>query len=124
MHRLVAENFIDNIENKIDVNHIDGNKSNNNLYNLEWCTRSENIKHAFKIGLSKISDNQKNRFIAMIKKQTGSNNPAARKIINTITGDIFNTIKEVLPLVNLKRTTFQAMLSNQNPNKTNFKYYD
>ncbi len=124
VHRLVAETFIDNIENKKDVNHIDGNKSNNNIFNLEWCTRSENIKHAFKNGLSKISENQKNRFIKMTKLQIGSNNPAARKLINTETGEIFDTIKEVLPLVNLKRTTFQAMLNNQNPNKTNFKYYE
>lgn len=124
VHRLVAETFIDNIENKKDVNHIDGNKANNNIFNLEWCTRSENIKHAFKNGFSKISENQKNRFIQMTKLQTGSNNPAARKLINTETGEIFDTIKEVLPLVNLKRTTFQAMLNNQNPNKTNFKYYE
>jgi hypothetical protein len=124
VHRLVAETFIDNPLNKKDVNHIDGNKSNNNIFNLEWCTRSENIKHAFKIGLSKISDNQKKRFTQMTKAQIGSKNPAARKIINIITGEVFNTIKEVLPLVNLKRTTFQAMLNNQNPNKTNFKYYE
>lgn len=60
----------------------------------------------------------------MTKSQTGGSNPAARKIINIITGDVFNTIKEVLPLVGLKRTTFQAMLNNRSPNKTNFKYYD
>ena len=124
VHRLVAETFIENTKNKKDVNHIDGNKSNNNISNLEWCTRSENIKHSFKNGLSKISENQKNRFIQMTKLQIGNNNPSAKKIINTLNGDIFNTIKEVLPLVYLKRTTFQAMLNNQNPNKTNFKYYE
>jgi hypothetical protein len=124
VHRLVAETFIDNIENKKDVNHIDGIKSNNNISNLEWCTRSENMKHAFRIGLNKISDKQKNRFIAMTKSQIGVNNPAARKLINTETREIFDTIKEVLPLVNLKRTTFQAMLNGQNPNKTKFKYYE
>jgi len=124
VHRLIAETFIPNNLNKKDVNHIDGNKLNNNVSNLEWCTRSENIKHAFRIGLKSISENQKNRFIEMTKSQTGSKNPSARKIINIITGQVFNTIKEVLPLVNLKRTTFQAMLNNQNPNKTNFKYYE
>ena len=53
IHRLVAIYFIDNPLNKKCVNHIDGNKINNNYLNLEWCTISENNKHAFNIGLKK-----------------------------------------------------------------------
>lgn len=53
IHRLVAKAFIPNPKNCTDVNHIDGNKQNNCLYNLEWCTRSENLKHAVNIGLVK-----------------------------------------------------------------------
>ena len=52
IHRLVALNFIPNTDNKTDVNHIDGNKHNNHYTNLEWVTRSENIKHAFNNGLN------------------------------------------------------------------------
>ena len=71
IHRLLATAFISNSDNLPEVNHIDGNKLNNNLSNLEWCTHLENMRHAFNSGLVErkpLTDEQK-KYISIRTKE-------------------------------------------------------
>ncbi len=69
VHRLVALHFLDVEPDKKYVNHIDGNKHNNCVSNLEWCTSSHNQAHAYKIGLRKslLSDDDKIKILTLRK---------------------------------------------------------
>jgi len=69
IHILVARAFVSNPENKPQVNHIDGNKLNNNACNLEWCTGKENIQHAFKHNLVTIYKGEDNSQAKLTNKQ-------------------------------------------------------
>ena len=67
LHRLIAKLFIPNVKKYQVVNHIDGDKLNNDYKNLEWTTHSKNNKHAYKIGLKKPLSNPK--FNAKLSRQ-------------------------------------------------------
>jgi hypothetical protein len=69
VHRLVAKAFILNLENKPEVNHINGIKDDNRVENLEWCTGSENSLHAYKNGLIQPKRGEKNGNSKLTDKQ-------------------------------------------------------
>jgi len=68
LHRLVAETFISNDQNKPCVNHLDGNKENNSVSNLEWCTHKENTHHMDKV-LGKLQRGERCRFAKINKDE-------------------------------------------------------
>lgn len=70
VHRLVSIHFIKNPDGKEDVNHIDGNKLNNHVSNLEWCTQKENSQHALKNKLFKPKIKISNDTVNRIRKDS------------------------------------------------------
>lgn len=91
IHRLVAEHFIENPNNKETVNHIDGNKENNTVNNLEWATFKEQNKHFYKNNL-KSRDNINKAVKAMNKAQ-------AKKVKCLNNGVIYESASEAARIV-------------------------
>lgn len=91
VHRIVAKTFIPNPNNYPMVNHIDGDKSNNAVSNLEWCTAGHNTRHAYKTGLAngdKIRDGRAQAQLRRIKTRkfeyASRANAMAREIMDAI----------------------------------------
>jgi hypothetical protein len=91
LHRLIAITFIPNPDNKPQVNHKDGNKLNNSVGNLEWCTRVENSRHAWDNGL-----NESCRLAASIRasKKIGRLNHKSVRVLNVVSNVVYESVTE------------------------------
>lgn len=106
VHRLMGLTYINNADKKCCVNHLDGNKTNNSLNNLEWVTHSENMKHAYKLGLIKSLPQR------------------CVPIIDTCSGGKFESIKKAADFYSIPYSTCKSYLNGNRTNPTCLQYED
>jgi hypothetical protein len=111
LHRLLAIQFIPNPLNKPFINHIDGNKYNNRLYNLEWCTHKENMKHAWDNNLYK-------DYTESIKK---ANKATSIEVFDTLNQIKYKSMSEMSRLLKIPLTTLRRLIDSTTTFKISLK---
>lgn len=110
VHRLVAQAFIPNPNNLPEVNHKNGNKGDNGIANLEWCTHHHNSLHAAKSGLLR----------------SGAKHHASKPVVNRVTGRKYESVlgayADIPESQRFPRGQFYRMLHGDIENRTDFKF--
>ena len=117
IHRLVAEEFIPKSSGRDCVNHIDGDRSNNKSENLEWCTQSENMKHAYRTGLQRPIPEQIEYSLSRASEKR------KRSVKNVETGVIYPSIVECAKTEGLCHSAVSFHLAGKT-RKRRFEYAD
>lgn len=107
IHKLVAETFIPNPKGKCCVNHINGNRLDNRLENLEWVTWSENTLHAHRTGLA---------------THVPGVEASKKKTVDIASNKVYASVSEAAAAKGMKVSTLSKMLTGVNRNKTTLQY--
>lgn len=116
IHRLVAITYLNNNNNLAYVNHMDGNKLNNNITNLEWCSAADNNKHAHKIGLNYISKSNR------IEASRTAKEKFSKIVLDTQTGIFYNSAREAAIAKGINSNTLHGRLNGHKVNNTSLIY--
>ena len=111
VHRLVCTTFIENPDNKPNVNHKDFNRSNNHMSNLEWCTQAENLQHARNHGKIKMTEKGKRNRLQKIQKP----------VIDLQTGIMYDSLVMGCEALNIHRNSEWYRIHRNQKNKR-FQY--
>ena len=120
LHRIIAQAFISNPFNYKTVNHKDGDKNNNTISNLEWCTQKQNVEHAIRTGLINIELLKKRS--SKIGKKTIIQIAGRNRIslFNTKTKNHYSSIMEAASYNGINRKKLSKMIHGIIPNETFF----
>lgn len=117
VHRLVAEAFVANPNNDVEINHLDGDKHNNAADNLEWCDRSHNMRHAYATGLQHVMPEQLEYSLKKAQKAH------ERPVRNIETGVSYSSVKECAVVEGLSRPAISFHITGK-AKKPRFEYID
>lgn len=102
IHRLIALAYIENPDNKPQINHIDSNRQNNSIDNLEWVTPKENVIHSFQVGHRTI--------------------PVGKKVICIETKKIFNSVADCSRELNIERSCIRKVCKGKRKTANGFTF--